>query len=144
MRFTINSLNPNIITWLKKAEISNNGTTVIMCQWNDDPIEIWVTTSTSYDKVATCNTIDEAVIFANKLLRQSNPVFNIGDVVYFGPNKGEVIEINISDSKPIVCKFHVGSGFESAFTIDGSFYENDFHRSLFTEQEYLKSKNYTK
>jgi len=66
--FTTEMIKGNSITWTKKAEISINGTTVTIQQYKDEPASVWVSTSTTYNRIAKDIELNEAVKIANNIL----------------------------------------------------------------------------
>jgi hypothetical protein len=66
--FTTEMITGNSITWAKKAEISHNGTTITIQQYKDEPASVWVSTSTTYNRIAKDIELNEAVKIANNIL----------------------------------------------------------------------------
>jgi riboflavin synthase alpha subunit len=70
--FTKQMLQGNSITWTKKAEITINGTCVTINQYKDEPADVWVSTPTTYNRVAKNMELNQAIDFANNLLKSFN------------------------------------------------------------------------
>ncbi|RUP39771.1 MAG: hypothetical protein EKK63_09030 [Acinetobacter sp.] len=66
--FNAEMIKGNKITWTKKAEITVNGTTVTLQQYKNEAVSVWVSTPTTYNRVAKDMEVNEAIIFANSIL----------------------------------------------------------------------------
>jgi hypothetical protein len=66
--FTLETIKGNSITWMKKVEISNNGKTVTVEQYKNEPASVWVSTSTTFNRIGKDLSIEDAIILANNLL----------------------------------------------------------------------------
>ena len=62
--FNIEMIKGNKISWTKKAEISVNDTTVTIQQYKDEPANVWVSTKTTYNKIAKDLEINKAIEFS--------------------------------------------------------------------------------
>jgi hypothetical protein len=67
-QFNTEIIQGNNTTWIKKAEITLNGTTITIQQYKNEPASVWVSTATTYNRVAKDIELCEAIILANNIL----------------------------------------------------------------------------
>jgi hypothetical protein len=66
--FNLETIKGNSMTWMKKAEITINGKTITVEQYKNEPASVWVSTSTTFNRVGKDLSIEDAIILANNIL----------------------------------------------------------------------------